>query len=646
MSKIQNEDIKSESDITGAGGTASQLPNDDKIWVKALGINKTLNAAIVAGDISGGVGKNYLQAGNAEGSNPFTMYADGAASPVDGTGGSPTATITISATSPLSGSKSFIFTSGALGNGGAAPFTLEVADKSSMQTLVVSTDGAFASGDLSVWLYDVTNSVLISPQPTQFLSPASGKQQFIFQMGTGTSYKFLIHQATANSFTAKFEMSLSAMPFAGYGPLTTDAVEFDASAGVFIKAVTTDPVFGTITRNEGRFSKNAGMIYYSWQFEQADNTGSSAGSGNYLIKLPYKMDLTKYGVAQNFTDTSGGLKVAVSGNLVANFNGGDFFINGNLYVYDEQNLYVAARTQSGSYNFWSASFGQLNTAGVLNFNLNAQVHTLGLSAETKVISEYDGRVVALIAQGNPASASAGNPIIFPTATKDTHSAYNTTTGEYTVKVAGFYKMHGSVNSGAAGGSLLFAYKNGVSYSGIGAINSNGGGAFSGLIEAAVGDVLTLRCDAAIDSDGQASLNIDMLSGSQQITAGERIIEKGYYPFGTSVTSGTAIGGLTKTFSSHGALNFTSGVFTAPRSDWYRVKFCMHCGATVTPFSIYVNGTQDAELFISNSGALGGGNDTVYLNIGETLDIRSSVSATSANGGAGGRQYLEIMSGAW
>jgi len=49
--RIQNEDVKSVAELTGAGGTAAQLPNDDKVYVTALGINKTLKQAIIDEDI-------------------------------------------------------------------------------------------------------------------------------------------------------------------------------------------------------------------------------------------------------------------------------------------------------------------------------------------------------------------------------------------------------------------------------------------------------------------------------------------------------------------------------------------------------------------------------------------------------------------
>lgn len=51
--RIQNEDMKSETDITGAGGTQSQLTNDTKIYVTANSLNKRLDQAITNGDFSG-----------------------------------------------------------------------------------------------------------------------------------------------------------------------------------------------------------------------------------------------------------------------------------------------------------------------------------------------------------------------------------------------------------------------------------------------------------------------------------------------------------------------------------------------------------------------------------------------------------------
>lgn len=52
--KLQNEDFKTETELVNAGGSKSQLLNDTKVYVTANSINKTLDDAIIDGDIGGG----------------------------------------------------------------------------------------------------------------------------------------------------------------------------------------------------------------------------------------------------------------------------------------------------------------------------------------------------------------------------------------------------------------------------------------------------------------------------------------------------------------------------------------------------------------------------------------------------------------
>jgi len=56
MGKLQNEDFKTEAELLAASpaGTKSQLLNDTKVYLTALGLNKRLDEAITAGDLSGG----------------------------------------------------------------------------------------------------------------------------------------------------------------------------------------------------------------------------------------------------------------------------------------------------------------------------------------------------------------------------------------------------------------------------------------------------------------------------------------------------------------------------------------------------------------------------------------------------------------
>ena len=54
--RLQNEDIKSVAELAAQGCGPEKLPNDDKVYLTANGINKTLKQAIEDGDLSGGGG--------------------------------------------------------------------------------------------------------------------------------------------------------------------------------------------------------------------------------------------------------------------------------------------------------------------------------------------------------------------------------------------------------------------------------------------------------------------------------------------------------------------------------------------------------------------------------------------------------------
>lgn len=100
--KIQNEDIKSASELTGAGGSASQLPNDTKIYVTASSLNKTLYQAITDGNLSGGGGTYAITSKTAN----YTATTSDKIILCDSSGG--TFTITLFAASGNSGKELII----------------------------------------------------------------------------------------------------------------------------------------------------------------------------------------------------------------------------------------------------------------------------------------------------------------------------------------------------------------------------------------------------------------------------------------------------------------------------------------------------------------------------------------------------------
>lgn len=72
--RLQNEDIKSVAELAAQGCGPEKLPNDDKVYITANTINKTLKQAIIDGDLSGGGGAAaYTQSNVAQVAHGFAV---------------------------------------------------------------------------------------------------------------------------------------------------------------------------------------------------------------------------------------------------------------------------------------------------------------------------------------------------------------------------------------------------------------------------------------------------------------------------------------------------------------------------------------------------------------------------------------------
>lgn len=137
----------------------------------------------------------------------WATYADAAGPvPVNGTGGSPTATFTRSTSSPLRGTASGLLTKGASnlqGEGVSYDFTIDAADINKVLAIQVDLSGsaAFVAGaasDVTIWIYDITNSTIIQPAPYTI---NQATQTFIgsFQATSSQSYRLIFHISTTNA---------------------------------------------------------------------------------------------------------------------------------------------------------------------------------------------------------------------------------------------------------------------------------------------------------------------------------------------------------------------------------------------------------------------------------------------------------------
>ena len=141
-----------------------------------------------AGSGSGGGLVNFITNGDAENavSSIFVPYADTGTRPVDGTGGSPDVTSSVSSINPLIGAKSFLLTKPALntqGQGWSIPTTsLDVAYRAKSLKVYIDyivNSGTFVAGsnntesDVILYFYDITNGKLVEPSNIKFFSNSS-----------------------------------------------------------------------------------------------------------------------------------------------------------------------------------------------------------------------------------------------------------------------------------------------------------------------------------------------------------------------------------------------------------------------------------------------------------------------------------------
>lgn len=233
-----------------------------------------------SGSGSGG-GINYITNPDAEsGTTGWSTYADAAAAtPADGTGGSPTVTWTRNTTTPLRGNADFKYTkpaSNVQGQGISFPFTISAVDKSFPHLISFDFNTSatnYTAGDLVIYIYDVTNAALITPTTTS-LPKGTSKITVQFAATTSTSYRLILHQAgtSALAYDLYFDnFKVSTDPI-----IVGAAIEDDQDY-----ANPTTQGFGTISSSSLKYKRVGPNLHVWGRF----TTGTVAASLAY-IQLP------------------------------------------------------------------------------------------------------------------------------------------------------------------------------------------------------------------------------------------------------------------------------------------------------------------------------------------------------------------------
>jgi len=501
--------------------------------------------------------------------------------------------------------------------------TIDPASQSKMQSVSFDYSATAGSSNIDfsgtssntfhVYFYDATNSVYIQLINVYGMAATKGKYFGQFQMPYNcTSGYLLVLVANANTSgttTLLFDnFFVGQAAFAGYGMVGSDP-------SLYIPTITGCGTVSAVNVNwsrEGKYLNVYGVFTSGTVSATTFNFSLPAG-----LTVDSSYDATSQMVlgsmTRNASSTSPVAVLTISG---ANFVGASNYVGAvNTMAFQPGNQLM------GSSEKQSIAF---------------RVPIQGWSSQSQIVSQYDGRVVAAsVTTTSNYSAGGGANIAFPVVTFDTTGSYNTSTGGFTCPVSGIYTVSvASFNPSAS--SAFFVNKNGTQ---IGALMNGNGAVYSGSanFKCVAGDVLSVVAGTSVtlyyNGVGYSPvINISLLSGAQQILAGQTIAASYYCSTNQSASTSTPINFDSKEFDTTNSVTTGSGwKFTAPTSGLYNIEMFSQSG-TGSYYFVYKNGSS-YKLLSYNSAATGINTliNLIQLNAGDYIDIRPATSSTIGGG---------------
>lgn len=277
------------------------------------------------------------------------------------TGGSPTVTCTRSTTNPLDGAASLLVTKGASnrqGDGCSVVFNVQPAYQGSTATITAAlniSSGSIVQGDVKLFIYDVTNSLLITPYNNDVIAGPTLTATFPLSARAATpanqQYRLGIYFASTSATAVTLQLDDFAVSpgQAAYGVAgsnwTAYTPSFSAGWGTVSSAtgfyrrdkdgieVTGSATLGTVAASLGSISLPTSLALDTTKLNHSSNTTGNAGDNVGWIQQQAAGAartfalITAPGTSTGFVYAAG--NVATSNNLIA-VNPGTTFDTGGL----------------------------------------------------------------------------------------------------------------------------------------------------------------------------------------------------------------------------------------------------------------------------------------------------------------------------
>lgn len=527
-------------------------------------------------------GINYIVNGDAESSTTgWATYADAAGDvPVDGTGVGANITFAQNAVSPLRGINDFLLTKGGSasrrGEGVSYDLTIDSADQAQMLTLEFDykTSANYVDDDIRVFLYDVTNGILIYP-PDQMLkaNAAANTARFSFQTSSNSvAYRVCFHIAStnANDYTINLDNVSLGPKEVVRGVPVTDWTSYP-------------PVW---TSSGGGAAIGNGIITGRWrrvgkemEFDISCSFGTTTtfDTGTYYWSIPSGSIIDTTSLALNAYSPIGTI----------------VFLDAGVAWYTGTATIGSTSTVSG---YWDSA----SNTNVFSHNLpitwassdmiriRGSVPIVGWSSNTIMSSDAGNKDIMFNARlgGGSQTLTAGayRDIIFDTKVTDTTNSLNLSTGIFTVPESGKYMFdtQARIIMGAttATDAALVIYQNAVIRASDYQTDLQNSETYnfkgSCILDCVKGDTIKV----AVYPSGQNVTAADeycyfsgaKLANPQTIQQDELIFANYSNAAATSIANNSpqVVVFPTKITDTHNAFDGATGVFTVPASGVYRI----------------------------------------------------------------------------